>query len=259
MSNVDLSKTHTNSPIDYKTYKLNLKDLIIESTKALVFILLVSYTFYNSLLLFIILAPLCIIYPFLSIKKLCVKRENKLLLEFKDAIYIISTFISAGYSSENSFKNSVKELTYLHGKDSLMVCEINNIINGLLYGKTIESGLKNLSLRVNNQDIVDFCEVYSIAKQKGYNLTKVINNTCEIIREKIQITQDIQSMTAQKRFEQNIMSIVPFFIIIYLNLSSPGFLNIMYTSIIGRIVMTLCLVIYILSFKISEKILNIDI
>ena len=256
---MDLSKTHTSSPIDYRTYKLNLKDLIIESTKALIFILLVSYTFYNSLLLFIILAPLCTIYPFLSIKKLCIKRENKLLLEFKDAIYIISTFISAGYSSENSFKNSVKELTYLHGKNSLMVCEINNIINGLLYGKTIESGLKNLSLRVNNQDIVDFCEVYSIAKQKGYNLTKVINNTCEIIREKIQITQDIQSMTAQKRFEQNIMSIVPFFIIIYLNLSSPGFLNIMYTSIIGRIVMTLCLVIYILSFKISEKILNIDI
>lgn len=256
---MDLSKTHASSPIDYRTYKLNLKDLIIESTKALIFILLVSYTFYNSLLLFIILTPLCTIYPFLSIKKLCVKRENKLLLEFKDAIYIISTFISAGYSSENSFKNSVKELTYLHGKNSLMVCEINNIINGLLYGKTIESGLKNLSLRVNNQDIVDFCEVYSIAKQKGYNLTKVINNTCEIIREKIQITQDIQSMTAQKRFEQNIMSIVPFFIIIYLNLSSPGFLNIMYTSIIGRIVMTLCLVIYILSFKISEKILNIDI
>ena len=80
-----------------------------------------------------------------------------------------------------------------------------------------------------------------------------------LIIEKIQITQDIHSMTAQKRFEQNIMSIVPFFIIIYLNLSSPGFLNIMYTSIIGRIVMTLCLVIYILSFKISEKILNIDI
>ncbi len=256
---MDLSKTHTNCQIDYRTYKLNLQDLIIESGKALLFIFLTSITFYNSFILFVILSPLCIVYSFLSVKRLCIKRENKLLLEFRDAIYIISTFLSAGYSSENSFKNSIKELTYLHGKNSLMVNEINNITNGLLYGKTIESGLKNLSLRVNNQDIIDFCEVYSIAKQKGYNLTKVINNTCEIIREKIQIAQDIQSMTAQKRFEQNIMSIVPFFIIIYLNLSSPGFLNIMYTSIIGRIVMTICLIIYILSFKISQKILNIDI
>ena len=256
---MDFSKTQKNYLIDYKTYKLTKKDFLIESLKALVFIALVSYAFYRSLILFFILSPISFIYPFFTIDKLAEKRRNKLLLEFKDTIYIIATFLSAGYSSENSFKNSIKEILYLYGQKSLMSKEIINICNGLNIGKTIENGLDNFSKRTGISDIEDFCEVYNIAKKKGYNLTKVINNTCEIIREKIQISQDILATTAQKRFEQNIMSFVPFFIIIYLNLTSKGFLGSLYTTLFGRIIMSICLVIYIVSYKISQKILDIEI
>lgn len=256
---MDFSKTQKNYLIDYRTYKLTKKDFLLESLKALVFICLISYAFYRSLILFFVLSPISLVYPFFSINKLSEKRRNKLLVEFKDTIYIIATFLSAGYSSENSFKNSIKEIRYLHGDNSLMVKEIINICNGLNIGKTIENGLENFSKRTGLSDIEDFCEVYNIAKKKGYNLTKVINSTCEIIREKIQITQDILASTAQKRFEQNIMSFVPFFIIIYLNLTSKGFLASLYTTLFGRFIMSICLIVYIISYKISQKILDIEI
>ncbi len=251
--------TQKNCLIDYKVYKLTKKDIIIHGAKALIFIALVSYAFYRSTILFIILSPLSLIYPFLIIQKLAKKRQNKLLLEFKDAIYIISTFLSAGYSSENSFKNSIKEIKYMHGENSFMAHEIANICAGLNIGKTIEQGLESFSKRAGVPDIEDFCEVYNLARKKGYSLTKVINNTSEIIREKIQIMQDILASTSQKRFEQNIMSFVPFFIIFYLNITSKGFLNNLYSSLLGKIVMTICLIIYILSYKISQKILDIEI
>ena len=259
MQSVEFSKTQKNSLIDYRTYILTKKDFFIESLKALIFIALVSYAFYRSVLLFIILTPAIVIYPFLKRKDLLSKRKDKLLTEFKDAIYIISTFLSAGYSPENSFRNSINEIKYLHGDSSYIATEITNICMGLNIGKTIEQGLNNFATRADLPDIDDFCEVYNIASKKGYNLTKVINNTCEIIREKIQITQDILAMTAQKRYEQNIMSFVPFFIIIYLNLTSKGFLNTLYTTLLGRIIMTISLAIYILSYKISQKILDIKI
>lgn len=256
---MEFSKTQKNSLIDYRTYKLTKKDFLVESSKALIFLALISYAFYRSALLFIVLFPAIVIYPFFKRKELSTKRKEKLLTEFKDAIYIISTFLSAGYSPENSFKNSIKEIRYLYGDSSYMLKEITNICMNLNIGKNIEQGLNNFATRASIPDIDDFCEVYNIASQRGYNLTKIMNNTCEIIREKIQITQDILAMTAQKRYEQNIMSFVPFFIIIYLNLTSRGFLNNLYTTLFGRIVMTISLGIYILSYKMSKKILDIKI
>ena len=66
-------------------------------------------------------------------------------------------------------------------------------------------------------------------------------------------------MTAAKRFEQSIMNIIPILIVIYIDLTSPGFFDLMYSTIIGRIIMTVCLVAYIVAVLMAKKILKIEI
>ena len=43
------------------------------------------------------------------------------------------------------------------------------------------------------------------------------------------------------------------FIIIYISVSSPEFLKIMYESIVGKIVMTICLILYLLAYIWGRK------
>ena len=87
----------------------------------------------------------------------------------------------------------------------------------------------------------------------------IISHTADVIRDKVQVRQEILTMTASKQFEQKIMSMIPFFIVLYIDLTSPGFFNIMYSTGIGRILMTLCMIIYIAALGISRWIMRIEI
>ena len=66
-------------------------------------------------------------------------------------------------------------------------------------------------------------------------------------------------MTASRQFEQKIMNLLPFFIILYIDITSPGFFDLMYTTGIGRILMTGCLVVYGLAIWIAGRILDIKV
>jgi len=66
-------------------------------------------------------------------------------------------------------------------------------------------------------------------------------------------------MNAAKRYEQRVMNLVPFLIILYMNFSSPEFFQTLYTTLLGRITMTLCLLVYAFSLWLSGRIMSIEV
>jgi hypothetical protein len=54
------------------------------------------------------------------------------------------------------------------------------------------------------------------------------------------------------------MNLFPIFIVLYIDSTSPGFFNLMYSTLIGRAVMTVCLIIYLFAYYLSGKLLDIE-
>ena len=243
---------------NYKVYELSLKDYLREGSAGLALSAVTAYTFYRSAAMFLFLVPLALIgFPRLRREHLKNKRLWELTLEFKEAIWIVSGFLSAGISVENAFEMAVPELVRLYGEDAMIVEEFQRITRGLKLNKPIEPMLQDFAERSGLQDIRNFTEVFSIAKRSGGSLKEIIERTGKIIRDKTAVTEEIRSMTASRRYEQNIMNILPFGIILYINLTSNGFLNVMYERFAGRMIMTACLALIALSYWLSQKILDI--
>ena len=76
---------------------------------------------------------------------------------------------------------------------------------------------------------------------------------------KIQIQEEITTMTAAKQFEQKIMNLIPFFLVLYVDVSSPGFFDMMYQTSAGRGIMTGCLVLYAAAYGLAGRILRIEV
>lgn len=259
LENVTHLKIQKNLIDDYDVYYLNYKDLIEYALKAMGFCFLVCISFYNSKLLFILLIPLCIIYPFCLKELLIKKRKNKLIHEFKDFLRTLQSFLDASYSIENSFPLCIKEMTMLYGDDSMMVNELKDMCKKLNMNKAIELVFREFALKTKIDDIIDFSDVLIITKRMGGNINKAIKNTISIVNDKFDIEIKIKTLTAQKQFEQNIMNLLPFFIIIYMNFSSKDYLQVLYTSILGRLIMTMLLAFYFFSLQLSKKIINIEV
>ena len=65
--------------------------------------------------------------------------------------------------------------------------------------------------------------------------------------------------SSKKKSEQMVMSVMPAGIICYLKLTSPGFLDVLYGNPFGICAMTVCMVIYGLSYWLGVKIVDIEV
>ena len=73
------------------------------------------------------------------------------------------------------------------------------------------------------------------------------------------IKDEIAVAISEKKMEQNIMTVIPIFLMIYVNMSSKGFLDVMYDTLMGKIVMTVSLIAYVAAYFWSEKIVAMEI
>ncbi len=256
--NVTNLKTKEKIVTDYNIYYLSFKDLFENGIKFFGISCLAVFAFYKNIFMILMCIPVSLIYPFFIKNKLIEKRKNKLLYEFKDFLRTLKSFLDASYSVENGFSLSINEMSMLHGKDSLFVNELIEMCKKIKMNVPIEMIFKKFAQKTHVDEIIDFSEVLIIAKKNGGNVNKVIKNTMQIINDKIEIDTEIKTLTAEKQFEQSIMNILPFIIIIYMNITSSDFLSPLYKTFLGNIIMSVFLIVYILAIRISKKILDIE-
>ncbi|MBE5964428.1 MAG: hypothetical protein E7252_05755 [Lachnospira sp.] len=219
----------------------------------------IAYLFYGHVYVALIFSPLMI--PFL---KYCEKerqrKEEELLAEqFKEGMLAVAASLNVGYSIENAFKEATVELKLLYGDHSAIVKAFRNIINKVNMNINVETALMDFALQSNNEDILIFAEIFKYAKRSGGDMIAIIKNSANIITEKIETQKEIAVLVAAKKYEHNIMSIVPMGIIVYMRFSNPTMFNGMYDNISGIIVMTVCLIIYIIGYLLGKKIVRIGV
>ena len=257
--NLKTNKNCSQQAIDYNSYRFSVSEWLKYSLLAVLAAAIGSYIFYKSIIIFSCLLPFCFLYPNLKRKELIAAKKRRLVVEFKEAIMILSSLLNAGYSLENSVKEALVELRLLYVKDNLIIKEFE-YINQLIYMNiSVERAFDDLAYRSHSEDIRSFAKVLRIAKRSGGELESIIAHTVGVIGDKVRIKEEIITMTTAKRFEQNVMNIFPLFIVLYIDISSPGFFNIMYTTVIGRACMSIGLIVYLFAIYISKKLLNIEV
>ena len=244
---------------DYDVYNYSLLEWCKYTGIAFLYIIVISYVFYRNIYVFLFLSPFSLLYPKFKKKSLIQKRKKTLEAEFKEAILVLASLLSAGFSIENAVKEAVIELRLLYDKEVLIIKEFEYIQHRIYMKIPVEKAFEELGEKSRVEDIKNFARVLKLAKRSGGELVSIINHTANIIHDKIRIKEEIITMTAAKRFEQKIMNLFPIFIILYVDSTSPGFFTVMYTTFIGKAAMSICLLLYIFAMYISDRLLSIEV
>lgn len=222
-------------------------------------IFVLTYLFYKYIPISVISA---VIFGIINIKLDAKRRIREwrwqLNLEFREVMTGISSALNAGYSIENAFRESKKDILILYGDKSVMVKELDIMNSKLELNQPIENVLSEFAQYCEVEDIYNFAEVFQTAKRTGGNLIKTARSTADRIGNKIEVVREIKTMISGKQMEGKLMNIIPLGIIVYFWISSPDFLTCMYTSR-GRPVMTVLLIVYIAAYKWSERIGDISV
>ncbi len=245
--------------IVYDQYQFNWRDWMEYGAKLLLKSMVICYLFYDTYKAWIIMLPLGIL-EYKSLKKVKImKQKRELTMQFKSLIESVATTLSAGYSLERAFEEAKKDLLLIYTAKEHIFTELDFITSGLKMNIPIERLLKNFGQRSCVDDIEDFANVVNVAKRSGGNLVHIIQKTVNRIVDKLMVEEEIETMIAAKRYEERVMMIMPYGIILYLRWSNEGFFDVLYGNILGAFVMTAFLVvIYIADFW-AKKIMEIQV
>ena len=247
-------------PKSYLIYKLSSKEKVKFLLLCSLGFFCVAYLFFHNILFSLAFSILS--YPCLRLyqEHLIKIRRRALKEQFRDVLYSISASITAGRQMTDALFEAEKNMKLIYKEESLIVLELSYMAKRIReFRESEEEILKDFALRTSIEDISDFVDIYLTCRETGGDLINVLTKASEIIMDKITIEKEINTITAQKRFEAKILTAIPFIIILFLQLVSPDYLAVLYDSIRGRCVMTIALTGIGAAYFWSMKLTNIEV
>lgn len=247
-------------PESYDVYRLYGKEKIQILIKSAVVLFFTSFVFYQNIFISLLCSSLAVFGERFLKEQLIKRRKLTLTYQFKDVLYAISASISAGKQMPQAIKDAYESLQLLYSNDMLMMKELHYMIKRFdETNESMEDIFMDFALRTGVKDIKNFADIYLTCRTTGGDLSDVIQKTSTVILEKMSIKQEIQTVVSQKKLESRILSAIPFIVILFLTLVSPAYLNKMYTTTMGRMIMTLGLIAIGVAHRWSEKITSIEV
>lgn len=224
-----------------------------------VIIFAVSYLFYGTWICAILFSPYLIRYIRSWERETIKKRQRIFRLQFKEAIQSLSAGLNVGYSVENALREACKELKGMYRKDEIILRELMYMIRQLQMNVTAENALQEFATRTEDEDVQTFVTVFNLAKRSGGDMLEIIRNAVRQMGEKIDVEREVQTVISAKKTEFRIMTAIPFAMIVYLRISFPGLLGVLYGNFAGVIIMSVCLLIYLISYEMGKRIVEIEV
>ncbi|MEF2967082.1 type II secretion system F family protein [Paenibacillus sp. M1] len=244
---------------DYRVYTLSRRQRLACLVVGGMALYMIGYVFFHSPLISLVLMCGTFALPKYWSRYLLRRRRESLSLHFKQALYSLSSSLAAGRSVENGFREAISDLRLLYPDGSNdLIAELGIICTRMEYGQPIEEALQDFSRRADMEDISNFADVFTTCKRSGGDLVEIVRRTSAVISEKLEISQEIGVMLAQKRFEAKAMLVAPLLFLMFMDLSSPDYMSPLHSGV-GLIISAFALLLYAGSSWLILKISDIRI
>ena len=219
----------------------------------------IALVLYDSWFGWISLIPIAI-FNHIRLKK---KQQENAVIRFKkeyqEMLSSLSSSLRAGHSIENSFKEVEDNLRLLYVDSSVIAEEIHYLNQNIAMHIPVEEAFYRFACLHPLEEVSSLSEILRFSKRTGGNYIGNISQTAEKIHQSLELSQEIDAMTAEKQIELKIMAVMPLVLLGYIKFSSPEFLVSMYHNPGGVLIMSACIIGYLISLTIGEKIIHISI
>lgn len=268
-----LSRLNTKM-LNYKVYVMSAKEKLLYFLLAFVAGGVVGLTFYGGLFRdsdgnataatsisnLIVFAAVGLIAAKIFIpmrtKQLQEKRLQELTMQFRSLLETLAVSLSSGMNIAESLQGALEDLRQQYSHEAYIVKEVSEMISGMQNNIPIEETMGFLGERSDIEDIKNFSVVFSVAYRAGGNLKDIVRRTNSIISEKIEISGEIETALSSNKTQFTAMMIIPVVMVLLLKSMSSDFAA-GFSSIVGVVAITISIGIFVLAYKLGQKIMDV--
>jgi tight adherence protein B len=190
--------------------------------------------------------------PQLVLARLRMRRKNKFVANFPNAIDIIVRGIKAGLPLGDTIRIAATESA------EPVKSEFRRIVESLSLGLTLPEAVERMAKRVPITETNFFSIAIAIQGKSGGNLSEAIGNLSRVLRERKKMRGKISAMSMEAKASAVIIGAVPFLVVGALYVSSPHYVSLLWTTTHGRMISVIAMCWMGIGVAMMKKMISFD-
>ncbi len=191
--------------------------------------------------------------PFVWISFRRGSRFKKFAKQLPDALELIGRALRSGHALGSGLNLVVHEMPNPIAHEFSLAFEQQNL------GVSIETALKSMLKRMPNLDLKFFVTAVAIQRQCGGDLAEILDKIGYVIRERFKILGTVQALTGEGRLSGVVLMILPIAIFIAVYYLNPSYVMLLFTTPLGKKMITAGIVMQIMGAWVINKIIDIKV
>jgi tight adherence protein B len=180
------------------------------------------------------------------------RRLAKFTNEFPGAVDVIIRGIKAGLPLGDCLRIIASE-----GQEPVRG-EFRRIIESTTMGLTIADSVERLIERVPTPEANFFAIVISLQQKAGGNLSEALGNLSRVLRDRKKMQVKVQAMSSEAKASAGIIGALPFLVGGLVYLSSPRYIELLWITSTGRMVLTIAGTWMLIGILTMKKMINFN-
>jgi tight adherence protein B len=169
--------------------------------------------------------------PLLYLLQRRASRRHRFEEQFPEALDLLSRALRAGHAFQSSLGMVAEELPDPVGTEFRKAFEQQN------FGLPLTDALNELAARTQLLDVRFFVTAVTIQRETGGNLSEVLDNLAEVVRERFKLLRQVRVHTAHGRYTGYVLLGLPAALGIVLMFVSPDHMNTLFGAPLGRMML----------------------
>jgi tight adherence protein B len=166
--------------------------------------------------------------PFLFLLQRRGARRRRFEEQFPEALDLLSRALRAGHAFQTALGMVADELPDPVGTEFKKTYEQQN------FGLPLNDALHDLAARTQLLDVRFFVTAVTIQRETGGNLSEILDNLADVVRERFKLLRQVRVHTAHGRFTGYILLALPAALGVALSFISPDHMNTLFHHPLGR-------------------------
>lgn len=163
-----------------------------------------------------------------SISRQTAKSERQLL----DALDLAARSLRAGHPLPSSFQIIAEEIPKPVGTTFAEICEKHGL------GVALENALGDAAAESRSADMKIFAAAVVMQISSGGNLAEMMERVAGVIRERVRLKRKARILSAEAQLSKRVLIALPIGMFVLLNIINPEYMQTLYTTFAGTILLT---------------------
>jgi len=176
----------------------------------------------------------------LSLSMRILRRRASFSEQLPDLLQLIASALQSGFSLPQAFDAVVRE-------DAQPAAgEFSRALAETRLGADLEDALEAVANRMDSDDLRWTVLAIRIQQGVGGNLAEVLTTIVSTIRERAFLRRQVRALSAEGRLSAYILVILPILVGVWLFISSPQYMRLLYTTSLGQLMLAIAVVLLLI-------------